>query len=288
MSFPYTSVTTKSKKTKKASVTAATGKKGSVTVAKGKKASVTVAAALSLPLFIFALLCLVFLLEINAISVSLRAAAMNGAKNAAVQGAITSDVGGTAGGWLSVQGIQNEVVKLVGADRLDRSLVENGSAGISLLFSTYDGERDIFKVVLEYRLRLPFPDFTNISVKRREEFIVKVWTGFAPSENQEGDEEIVYITATGTVFHRNFQCTHLQLSIEFIDRSSLAYRRNEGGGRFHPCERCVFGEAFGGVYITNHGNRYHNSLNCSGLKRTISAVPLGEVRGRGGCSRCSP
>ena len=87
------------------------------------------------------------------------------------------------------------------------------------------------------------------------------------------------------VYHRDYHCTHLELSIHMVLQSEIESLRNEGGGKYHPCQHCIKG-AGGGVYITDTGDRYHSSLSCSGLKRTIYAVPLSEVAGKGACSRC--
>lgn len=242
------------------------------------KGSMTVEAALTIPIFLFAVLCLVYLLEIQAIRISVHSAAQGAAKNAA-EDIVTVPV-------LNLFKMKSDMVSLIGADRLDRSIIEGGRSGISCLGSWYQSGTGEIHVYVSYKIQLPFPGFMNMKARQKDEFIVKAWTGYEKPDMKDADGQIVYITDTGSVYHTNYQCSYLQLSIQFLPSSGLSGLRNLSGGKYRPCEKCVHGSAMAGVYITNSGNRYHNSLNCSGLKRSIRAVPKSKVSGRGACSRC--
>ena len=116
---------------------------------------------------------------------------------------------------------------------------------------------------------------------------MSAWNGYQDGEDTEGEDELVYITELGTVWHRSATCPYLQLSIQYVPYTGLGNMRNESGGRYHACERCVIGTTMTGIYITQYGDRYHNSLNCSGLKRTIKAVRLKDLGRLRPCSRCA-
>lgn len=119
---------------------------------------------------------------------------------------------------------------------------------------------------------------------------VRKWTGFNAlknSGNKKIEEEYVYITETGTVYHRSRDCSHLKISIKVVDANELGSERNSDGAKYYSCERCRGSSNSGLVFITGEGNKYHSNASCSGLKRTIKVVKLSEVGGRGPCSGCA-
>ena len=75
------------------------------------------------------------------------------------------------------------------------------------------------------------------------------------------------------------------LRITLAGKDEVSSLRNASGGKYSPCEKCG-GDGSVIVYVTNEGDRYHNTIECSGLKRSVRCVPLSEAGGRSPCSRC--
>ena len=121
---------------------------------------------------------------------------------------------------------------------------------------------------------------------------VRAWTG-SSGRKDDGEgltgkgERLVFVTEHGSVYHTTSRCSHLALAVRQVESTSVKDMRNSGGGRYYPCEKCVgSGETYPYLYVTEQGDRYHNSLECSGLKRTVRLEELSSLAGMGCCSRC--
>lgn len=242
-----------------------------------KKASMTIEAAAAIPIFFLAVLCLFYFMEIMAIRTSVRTGLQAAGKRAMQEAYMLPAV--------TPAGLEKDVIHAIGAERLERSIVEGGSAGIHCEGSFLSPTTGIGTIRAKYKIRLPIPMFGVPPVAYEESMRIKAWTGYEKETFGKEDEETVYITETGIVYHRDYHCTHLDLSVHMAQASDIGSLRNESGGKYYACEHCG-GGGLGSVYITDTGDRYHGSLSCSGLKRTIYAVPISEAIGKGACSRC--
>ncbi len=154
-----------------------------------------------------------------------------------------------------------------------------------------EGEKTIVELGGVVRIK---PLFTAIVFPKRyvtTRCYLHKWTGYDPAEDADTreEEELVYVTENGTVYHRDAGCTHLQLTIQPVLISQAEASRNRNGEKYKSCEICEKRSGISGstVYITREGNRYHSSLACSGLKRTIYVIPLSQAEGKRPCSRCA-
>ncbi len=169
----------------------------------------------------------------------------------------------------------------------DVSSVKN----VNMLLSSFLQKEETIDLVMTYQIRSPLGIVKlpwHFFIQRAR---VRAWTGRrteSGSGEQDGEaaEEFVYVTETGSVYHEDPDCTHLKLSVKGAEASELPSLRNRHGEIYHACERCGGISADGRVYITKEGNRYHNSLSCSGLKRTVRRASREELGSMRACAKC--
>lgn len=172
-----------------------------------------------------------------------------------------------------------------GREYWNQSMVSGGSKGFSFFLSSFLKEDGYLDLVVTYKLRIPFPITGDIYLPQVQRCRVRGWIG--EKDKKKKQEEMVYITESGTVYHLTRDCSHLALSIQKISPEQLPKARNGSGGKYVPCEKCgkepMQGEHY---YITKEGDCFHTKQGCSGLKRTILTIPLSQTGGRTRCKRC--
>lgn len=260
---------------------------------KAHTAGMTVEACLVLPLFLFAFLNVISIIEIYRLQGAMSAAMHDTAKQMAVYGYAYREIGGGSMGAVESVSLTylyaaERVRSKLGTDYLENAPLSQGAFAISWLRSRVMQEDDCIDLVAEYTVRPPVAIIGYQPQTLYNRMRTRAWTGYdnaANASSGSAQERIVYITPDGSVYHGSRACTYLNLSIVSVDQGIVDTQRNEDGGRYYPCETC--GNSCGSVvYITDYGDRYHASLGCSGLKRTILAVPISQTGGRGACSKC--
>lgn len=241
------------------------------------KGSMTVEASLAVPIFFFAILSFLYLFEIMAIQSAVNSGLNYAGKMVMMESYPLSVVYPSK--------IEDYMVEAIGAERLERSIIIDGSTGIDCTESKMSLRTGIGTLSARYEMKIPVPGFILDGLEREQTIRIKAWTGYEKEYFGVSDEQIVYLTETGMVYHKDYHCTYLDLSIQSVSKESVEDLRNSGGGKYYACLVCG-GRNESSVYITNNGNKYHTSLLCSGLKRTIYTVPLSEVIGKGACIRC--
>lgn len=159
-------------------------------------------------------------------------------------------------------------------------LQEDVPYGISMLNDLGSSlSEDKVDFIVGYNLTLPYFKKSFYITQRGK---MKCWTGVDITKEQE----IVYIAETGTVYHTTTSCSALIVKISKTTYS-IATDGSEGR-KYKKCLICGKDDIAGeeGVFVTNNGNKYHTSIGCSGLKRTIIEKNKDEVGDMPACSKC--
>ena len=245
----------------------------------GSKGIITVEASLVMPLFMFALLTIIAVIEIYGVRIKIHTAAANAGK-AAVETIAETDN-------LNTGKLKNDIIKNIGNNNVNSNFIAGGVCGISCDDSYYSKEDGEVLISVKYDIRLPFPEFAAFHKRFNDEFKLRAWNGYYNVRGNPDEDEIVYVTKNGSVYHTDHNCTYLKPAIHYVPYDSIDTRRNKSGKRYKKCDKCVRGESVSGVYVTDYGDCYHNSVKCSSLKRTVYAVKKSDIVGKGECSKCS-
>lgn len=250
------------------------------------RGSLSIEAALVLPLFLFFLMTLMSSLQLLNFSQKLQQSLYQ-------EGLYLSEVAYDK----DIPGI-NEIEEDVVSDWKERSSrsnishnslpVEGGLGGFD--FSLSDcSDPELTQITVKYTAKLTFDPFHLFSRKMCQYVTFHNWIGYIHGlgGNSGSHEEVyVYITEDSEVYHLDRDCTHIRLKITEVSASEVKKLRNEYGEKYTSCSHCRAKLKDGTLYITKDGNCYHNSLECSGLSRSVTAIPLSEVGDRRPCSRC--
>ena len=259
-------------------------------------ASLTVEAACILPLFLYAVLAVMYFFAAVGISGAISAGILETGKELAVYAYAQQTLGINAGseisqlvmGNLSTAYAKGKIIEKINETGVDTTVLKNGADGIHLSGSSFLEKEDIIDLRVNYRLKFPIAVFALKEIPVIQRGYFRAWTGREGSlynTDSESSDNEVYVTVNGSVYHKDKNCTHIRLSIKKVDKNSIGKLRNESGGKYYPCESCKGGHG-AEVYITETGDRYHGSVSCSGLKRQIMKVQLTQVEGWPSCSRC--
>lgn len=160
---------------------------------------------------------------------------------------------------------------------------------LSLAESDMSGENEEIKITATYYMRVPFVGFLNLRCRFRQTVHTRAFVGVDDRSIQNKEECNVYIAPTGSVYHKNKDCTYLKLTISEYLYEDVAALRNTSGEKYKPCEVCCSNHIVQKnelVVITNYGDRYHITRGCSGIKRSISEISIKDVGNRSPCSKC--
>lgn len=179
---------------------------------------------------------------------------------------------------------------MIDENQINEQFIKNGIKGISFYGSdVLADDRVIIK--MKYSFRIPIFEKLIPPIEASQSIIVRSYTGhYVPKKGSEAkdEDEKVYITETGQVYHTNRDCTYIKLSISEASHTDIHSIRSKNGGKYYECSICKEEKVTSNkVYITDYGDRYHVTLKCSGIKRSVTVIKLSEAEGRRLCSKCS-
>ena len=247
-------------------------------------ASATVEGALIIPVILYAVAAVMFLLQLISIRMHVNDALYNALRKFNTY-SYTSQV---MTGEICKSTFFAIFVDEIGSDYAKKHYIAGGNAGWNFYNSRIADDDSTVGISLVYTIKNPFNIFGGRGITVREERITDIWLGEDKdgfSSQSDEKSEYVYITQYGEVYHTDLACTYLRRDIKTENLSGISELRNNSGAKYYRCTQCN-GESLV-VYYTDYGDKYHMSADCYTLQRTILRVKKDKVQSMECCIKCS-
>lgn len=241
-----------------------------------RQGSLTVEASLLLPVFLFATLSVIYMNKFLLYHEQVQWALTRIGREAAVEYAVSED-----------RVIPDQVYLTAKA----QLYLKDAGVVVSLLDSEFNKDEKVLHLKADYCVKVPYPFFQLHPFCFSQQSVSRAFVGVSSrrTEEEKEENEMVYVTKTGRVYHRSISCTYLNLSISQVKYEDLEYLRSDSGSKYYACESCAEGYHFKqeeNVLICDYGNRFHRRRTCSKLERSVREVSLTEVGNWLPCSKC--
>ena len=282
---------------------------------RGRKvtASITVEATFMMPIFIFVVAAFLFFFQLFTLQEKIQESITRVSKDASQYGYVYEQLKKASGtevqakestaakkavkGLLDGTLFRTKFLEYMGKETNDGCIV-GGIEGVLFLDSSFMKQGKEIEVVASYLVKIPvlFVEVKPFRVVQRvrsralvgQSLLEGRADGTSDGKKEKEEDEYVYITRTGTKYHKSASCTYLKVRLSKVSGSQIAKSRNQGGAKYYPCESCMAGKKAGSgtYYITEYGTRYHSSASCNKIERDVTRVKKSEVGSRGACSKC--
>lgn len=269
-----------------------------------RKGSLTLEAAIALPLYMFFLIAILYILNILHIQNVFQAAMEEASRKinsyayvaeqfeelkeeerAAVGSQDPGFVLNLAKHQISKITIRNSFFTEQIKNIADSSYIKNGSKGIIISL----GGNDLSEYIdfnISYMVQLPFLPSGIFYIPITQRCYFKPFVGTDITEKKGGYCEYVYITATGSVYHTTPYCTYLNRYYDVITDEQLNVTWDTAEG-YHACPHCAYNQPIGPASFLCPGrNVYHNRTDCIYIETFVYKIPKDKTGIMPMCSRC--
>lgn len=245
---------------------------------KKKTGSITVEAAVVLPTFLIGMFALISIGKMMVLKSNIQYAIY---EEAHMLANVCED-----GHCEAVSNVKADICRILMNNRVNLNDIEGCEDGLSLTGSRLDNGEYV-EIVVDYRY-MPFGAnyFGLMSIPISQKCVMHINCGYISGYFADTEGEYVYVTEGSSVYHINRECTHIKLTVTSIQGRDIPDIRNSSGAKYKSCKTCHSKLDDAVLYITPEGDRYHNTVSCSGLKRTVRAVKISDIGDRRPCSRC--